>query len=103
MATFWFTAVPLLSYTRLPSGDVQRCTEFPSGAGVQRAFEADDLVGAQTRFNAIAAELRALGRSWHAWADVAKDSRAPRGFPQARDLHFVLDINPERVARADVA
>jgi hypothetical protein len=97
MAKFDFIATKLISIERSPTGFICRSLEIMGSENFRLSFEARDVTEAQARFNELCANVAQGGKSWHVWADVAKGNRAPRGFRQAKDLHFCKDINPGAV------
>lgn len=96
MATFVLIACPLRKIYKTGGGFIGREIEIMSARTIRRNFEASSVVEAQAKFNQLCNEIKAGGESWNAWADVDRNSRAPRGFRQAKD-HFRADINPDLV------
>lgn len=97
MATFLFVASPLRCVSRSSAGLTCREIDVMSSDTVRRNFEASSVAEAQIEYNKIVAELTKEGRSWHAYADIARGNRSPRGFKQAKELHFTTDINADAV------
>jgi hypothetical protein len=96
MTKFTFIAVPLNRFERR-NGITVREMEIMSHRTWRTTFEAANTTEAFSKFLSIAANLEKNGDAWHAWADIARGERSPRGFKKEKQK-FQRDINENLVA-----